>query len=103
MSYTNGMLTLLISKCINMINPMLPDLDRFGILPSQRTLAEITEIIHIADMIHHEVVELPIDKESIKTDVMNDLSFGNKIIILGGDVLLARASKDLALLYKPQV
>lgn len=95
------MLTLLASKCFNSINQMLPDVDQFGILPSQRALAEITELIHIADMIHHEVVNLPVEDQG--TETMKDLSFGNKLIVLGGDILLARACKDLALLYKPQV
>ena len=108
------MLTLLVAKALNLVNPVLPDLDQFGILPSQRVLAEVTEMIAIAHMIHREVVDLEMeggegtrekpkrDEEGLSSD-SGDLSFGNKLVILGGDILLARACKELSLLYKPQV
>jgi geranylgeranyl pyrophosphate synthase len=99
-SYSHGMLTLLASKCINLLNPSLIEVDQFGILPSQRTLSEITETIRLADLIHGEVVDLNDGHCSSKS---NDISFGNKLIILAGDILLSRACKDLALLYKPQI
>ena len=33
----------------------------------------------------------------------SDIAFGNKLLIIGGDLLLARACKNLATLYNPQV
>ena len=118
-SHTQGMLTLLVAKALNLVNPVLPDLDQFGILPSQRVLAEVTEMIAIAHMIHKEVVDLELMEEGegegtrerkLKAGYeegtssdSGDLSFGNKLVILGGDILLARACKELSLLYKPQV
>ncbi|XP_003384094.1 PREDICTED: decaprenyl-diphosphate synthase subunit 2-like [Amphimedon queenslandica] len=116
-SHTQGMLTLLVAKALNLVNPVLPDLDQFGILPSQRVLAEVTEMIAIAHMIHREVVDLELMEEGEGTreetlkggyeegssSDSGDLSFGNKLVILGGDILLARACKELSLLYKPQV
>ena len=78
---------------------MLPDIDQFGILPQQRALAEIAEMIHMANLIQSEVIDLGSEGE----EENRELAFGNKLIILGGDMLLARACKELALLYNPQV
>ena len=98
-SYSHGLLTLLVSKALNVLNPMLPDIDQFGILPQQRALAEIAEMIHMANLIQSEVIDLGSEEEKEN----RELAFGNKLIILGGDMLLARACKELALLYNPQV
>lgn len=106
------MMTLLTAKALNLFDSTLPNVDQFGILPGQRALAEITEMIHMAHMIHKEVVTLETNQEVITMETnqdnrdletSKDLSFGNKLVILGGDLLLARACKELALLYKPQV
>lgn len=101
------MLTLLVAKVFNLVNPVLSGADQFGILPSQRVLAEVTEMIDIAHLIHQEVVDLgrkeEREAEEEEESDGGDLSFGNKMVILGGDILLARACKELSLLYKPQV
>ena len=101
------MLTLLVAKVFNLVNPVLSGADQFGILPSQRVLAEVTEMIDIAHLIHQEVVDLgrkeEREAEEEEESDGSDLSFGNKMVILGGDILLARACKELSLLYKPQV
>lgn len=97
---THGLLTLLVSKAVNNINPTVPDMDQFGIIPSQRVLAEITEMIHTANTIHSEVIDM--QDLGLEGDG-KDLEFGNKLVILGGDLLLARACKELAQLYNPQV
>lgn len=102
-SQTHGMMTLLTAKALNLFDSTLPDVDQFGILPGQRALAEITEMIHMAHMIHKEVVTLETNQDNNDFETSKDLSFGNKLVILGGDLLLARACKELALLYKPQV
>lgn len=71
-----------------------------GIYPAQRSLAEITEIIHMAQMIHTGVVNLP---EPVTTDDDKELQLGNKMAVLIGDFLLAKASTGLAKLDNTQV
>ena len=102
----HGLITLLTSKAFNVLNPILPEVDQFGILPSQRALAEVTEMIHSALLLHVEVVskgeEEEVEEEE-KQQFLSDLAFGNKLVILGGDMLLARACRELAQLYVPEV
>ncbi|CAI4217543.1 unnamed protein product [Parascedosporium putredinis] len=65
------------------LNPA-PDAEPIpGVNPAQRRLAEITETIHTASLLHDD--------------------FGNKMAVLGGDFLLARASVSLARLRHPEV
>lgn len=104
----HGPITLLVSKAANLLNRTLPDTDQFGVLPSQRALVEITELINGAHLIHSEVVDLSRTdtgqwNEAERTCDLGDLTFGNKMVILGGDMLLARACKELAQLHKPRV
>ncbi len=95
-----GLLTLLLSKAINVLSPSLPDQDQFGVSSDQRSLAEIAEMIDMAHLVHSEVVDLV----GVADDGSHgDWEFGNKLLIIGGDLLLARACKNLSLLYKPQV
>jgi hexaprenyl-diphosphate synthase len=70
------------------------------ILPSQRRLAEITEMIHTASLLHDDVIDAA-DKRRGQVSVNNQ--FGNKFAILGGDFLLARASVALARLRNVEV
>ena len=53
------------------------------ILPKQRTLAEITDLVHTAHLIHTGVINLNTPNES--------LEMGNKMAVLCGDFLLARS------------
>ena len=68
---------------------------------SQRALAEITEMIHTASLIHKGLVN--IDPEVMKGDVMKEMEFGNKMAVLSGDFLLANASTGLADLNNTKV
>ncbi|CAO3699141.1 unnamed protein product [Rhizopus stolonifer] len=52
--------------------------------PRQRRLAEITEMIYTATLLHNDVLDLP------------TAGLGNKMAVLAGDFLLARASLVLA-------
>lgn len=71
-----------------------------GVLPSQRRLAEITEMIHTASLFHDDVI----DKADTRRGVPSvNRAFGNKLAILGGDFLLARASMSLARLRNVEV
>ena len=67
----------------------------------QRTLAEITEMIHTANLVHKGVVNLATEPEVDPSH--KDMEFGNKIAILSGDFLLANASTGLADLNNTKV
>ena len=74
--------------------------DGSGILPSQKRLAEITELIHTASLLHDDVID---DSESRRSLPSANLSFGNKMAVLAGDFLLGRASVALARLRDAEV
>uniref|UniRef100_A0A3P8XV63 Decaprenyl-diphosphate synthase subunit 2 n=1 Tax=Esox lucius TaxID=8010 RepID=A0A3P8XV63_ESOLU len=72
-----------------------------GIYPSQRNLAEITELIHTAFLVHRGIVNL---KEWANSDgTLKDMQFGNKMAVLSGDFLLANACTGLAQLNNTKV
>ncbi|QDS77997.1 hypothetical protein FKW77_002273 [Venturia effusa] len=70
------------------------------ILPSQRRLAEITELIHTASLLHDDVID---DSISRRSNPSANIAFGNKMAVLAGDFLLGRASVALARLRDPEV
>jgi hexaprenyl-diphosphate synthase len=70
------------------------------ILPSQRRLAEITELIHTASLLHDDVID---HSESRRSAPSANIEFGNKMAVLAGDFLLGRASVALARLRDPEV
>ncbi|KAK2808235.1 hypothetical protein FQN50_004977 [Emmonsiellopsis sp. PD_5] len=70
------------------------------VLPAQRRLAEITELIHTASLLHDDVIDNAITRRSA---VSANLEFGNKMAVLAGDFLLGRASVALARLRDPEV
>ena len=65
-----------------------------------RRLAEITELIHTASLFHDDVIDQADTRRGVPS-VHN--VFGNKMAILAGDYLLARASIGLARLENTQV
>ncbi|KAJ1547878.1 coq1 putative hexaprenyl diphosphate synthase [Nowakowskiella sp. JEL0078] len=74
--------------------------DAAGILPAQRRLAEITEMIHTASLLHDDVID---DSATRRNQPSANTHFGNKMAILAGDFLLARASVALARLRNVEV
>ncbi|KAL5410566.1 hypothetical protein PMIN03_005339 [Paraphaeosphaeria minitans] len=70
------------------------------ILPSQRRLAEITELIHTASLLHDDVIDHSVSRRSAPSA---NMEFGNKMAVLAGDFLLGRASVALARLRDPEV
>ena len=70
------------------------------ILPSQRRLAEITELIHTASLLHDDVIDHSTTRRSHPSA---NIQFGNKMAVLAGDFLLGRASVALARLRDPEV
>jgi len=69
-------------------------------LPSQKRLAEITEMIHTASLFHDDVIDEADARRGVPS--INKL-YGNKMAILAGDFLLARASVSLARLRNVEV
>lgn len=68
-------------------------LDSQGMTPQHRRLAEITEMIHTASLVHDDVV----DEAEVRRGVPTvHSSFGNRIAVLAGDFLFAQSSWYLA-------
>lgn len=59
----------------------------------QQHLAPITEMIHIASLLHDDVIDVADTRRAVPT--VNS-QFGNKLAVLAGDFMLARASVWLA-------
>lgn len=102
---TRGLVVLLVSKGAGHPIGSLDYLEAnrlSGISQRQRSLAEITEMIHTAHLIHKGILNL---SGSLVPDprTLDDLQFGNKISILGGDYLLANACILLAELRNSKV
>ncbi|KAF2670889.1 geranylgeranyl pyrophosphate synthetase [Microthyrium microscopicum] len=76
------------------------DPDAENILPSQRRLAEITELIHTASLLHDDVIDHSTARRGMPSA---NLAFSNKLAVLAGDFLLGRASVALARLRDPEV
>ena len=70
------------------------------ILPQQKRLAEITELIHTASLLHDDVLD---HSESRRSNPSANIAFGNKMAVLAGDFLLGRASVALARLRDAEV
>lgn len=66
----------------------------------QKRLAEISEMIHTASLIHDDVIDVSDMRRGART--VHKI-FGNKVAVLAGDFLLARASVLLARLGDPKV
>ncbi|USW56664.1 Putative polyprenyl synthetase, isoprenoid synthase domain superfamily [Septoria linicola] len=71
-----------------------------SVLPSQRRLAEITELIHTASLLHDDVID---HSDARRGNPSANIEFGNKMAVLAGDFLLGRASVALARLRDPEV
>ncbi|RMY01495.1 hypothetical protein D0868_08457 [Hortaea werneckii] len=76
------------------------DIHDSSVLPSQRRLAEITELIHTASLLHDDVIDNSISRRGNESA---NIAFGNKMAVLAGDFLLGRASVALARLKDPEV
>lgn len=62
----------------------------------QQRIAEIAELIHVASLLHDDVLD---DAETRRGILSLNAQAGNKLAILAGDFLLARASVTLASLH----
>ena len=69
-------------------------------LPTQTRLAQIVEMIHVASLLHDDVI----DRADLRRGAPSaPAAFGNKYTILGGDFLLGRASAALSRLGESEV
>lgn len=73
---------------------------QLDILPKQRRLAEIVEMIHTASLLHDDVIDL---SDSRRGRPSGNIAFTNKMAVLAGDFLLGRASVAIARLRNPEV
>lgn len=70
------------------------------ILPTQLRLAQIVEMIHVASLLHDDVLDLsPLRRGKPSAPAQ----FGNKLSILAGDFMLGRASSALSRLGDSEV
>ncbi|XP_071506767.1 all trans-polyprenyl-diphosphate synthase PDSS2-like [Diadema antillarum] len=95
---TRGLIILLVSKAASTTSHNVAEDGKVsvagGISSSQRALAEISEMIHTAFLVHRGVVNLlNLDPSMGPLKVME---LGNKMAVLSGDFLLASACKALA-------
>ena len=65
----------------------------------QQRIAEITEMIHVASLLHDDVIDRAKTRRGIQA---LNVEMGNKLAILAGDFLLARASSTLASLQSTE-
>lgn len=77
-----------------------PESAENDVLPSQRRLAEITELIHTASLLHDDVIDHSVSRRGSPSA---NYEFGNKMAVLAGDFLLGRASVALARLRNAEV
>ena len=66
----------------------------------QQRLAEIAELMHVTSLLHDDVID---NAETRRGMSSLNAEMGNKLAILAGDFLLARASVTLAALRHPEV
>ena len=92
--------SILASSATSTLDPAATRSSSSDILPSQRRLAEITELIHTASLLHDDVIDHSISR---RNNPSANIQFGNKMAVLAGDFLLGRASVSLARLRNPEV
>ncbi|KAJ1961504.1 coq1 putative hexaprenyl diphosphate synthase [Dipsacomyces acuminosporus] len=83
------------------LNPYLPYVkDGLTILPTHRRLAEVAEMIHIASLLHDDVVD---NAEARRGLPAAQRRFGNKMVIFAGDFIVFRLYTALVRLRDPDV
>lgn len=102
---TRGLIVLLMSKAAGHPTSSIDFMDAqqsAGISQRQRSLAEMTEMIYSAHLIHRGILNLQPSLLSQSKKAM-DLHFGNKMSVLSGDFLLASVWKGLGELRDTKV
>ncbi len=70
------------------------------VLPTQTRLAQIAEMIHVASLLHDDVLD---DAPMRRAAPSAPAAYGNKLSVLGGDFLLGRTSAVLSRLGEAEV
>ncbi|GMN54528.1 hypothetical protein TIFTF001_023656 [Ficus carica] len=95
---------LLMSTALNVAIPDPPKALGDTLIPELRTrqqsIAEITEMIHVASLLHDDVLD---DAETRRGIGSLNFIMGNKVSVLAGDFLLSRACVALAALKNTEV
>ncbi|KAF8323795.1 terpenoid synthase, partial [Clavulina sp. PMI_390] len=78
----------------------LPSTISSNILPTQLRLAQISEMIHVASLLHDDVLDEAATRRGAPS---GPTAFGNKLSVLGGDFLLGRTSAALSRLGDHEV
>ena len=96
----HGLITLLAAQIINGSAPTRTEpRDRAGILPKQRRLVEVCEMVSTAFFLHDNVVS----PHKVSTEQQHNITKGNKLSLLFGDYFLSTACSQLASLEHPKV
>ncbi|KAF7110912.1 hypothetical protein CFC21_110977 [Triticum aestivum] len=96
---------LLMASALKFPIPESTDVGVFSILASklrtrQQNIAEITEMIHVASLLHDDVLD---DADTRRGVTSLNCIMGNKLSVLAGDFLLSRACVALAALGNTEV
>jgi len=98
---TRKIVVLLISKLIADSNGQLDSTKLNETFVKQSSLAELTELIYIAFLIQRGLVDFHLT--NIPQNLIKEFEIGNKIAVLGGDFLLAKATVMLSQLENSKV
>ncbi|KAG6441994.1 decaprenyl-diphosphate synthase subunit 2 [Manduca sexta] len=97
-----GLIILLVSKAAGFKSlDYTRDQYESGVLHAQRALAEVVEMKRTGHVIHKTMVNL--QEKQKQGDKYNDLLYGNKIVLLTGDYLLAQCLQHLGGLRNNEV
>jgi decaprenyl-diphosphate synthase subunit 2 len=103
---TWGLIVLLVSKMAGHASD-IPEMEQdksAGVLYKQRTLAEVTEMVRTANLIHQGVFNLQnLSNAGNNLSSDSDMIFGNKIALLGGDYLLGSACAQIGKLKNQEL
>ena len=96
----HGLIVLLLAQIINSSVPLtLLSRDETRILPKQRRLVEVCEMVSTAFFLHDNIVNVG----RVNVDQKRDIEKGNKLSLLFGDYFLATACSQLATMENPDV
>uniref|UniRef100_H2YX86 Decaprenyl-diphosphate synthase subunit 2 n=1 Tax=Ciona savignyi TaxID=51511 RepID=H2YX86_CIOSA len=98
---TRGLIVLLYSKSI--AHHRTASMNCNDIYSSQRSLAELTELIHTAFLVHRGLIDVDILVKIDEKNLRSEMELGNKMAVLSGDFLLANACVALSELKHSKV
>lgn len=95
-----GIITLLLSQILNKTSTNTShNLLESGILPKQRKLVEVCEMISTAMLLHDHLITV----DSLPAHEHKDMKYGNKLSLLFGDYFLSAACSQLSYMENPEV